>query len=94
MDMETVKIFFDVETPQEEAYKIIADFDPKAEIHNFYSKLAIGANLKTFAVVTMSLEKSRSMQSRFKVEELQDMYYRPSNAPECEGCGCGNGGCP
>ena len=45
-------------------------------------------------IVSMSEEKSRSMQSRFKVEELQDMYYRPSNAEECSGCGCGAGGCP
>jgi len=71
IEMGTYKVYFDVETTEEEAREIIAQHDPTSEVHNFYSKREIGCNTVTFAVITSSLEKMRVIEQDGIVTKIE-----------------------
>lgn len=90
IEMNTYKVFFeDIETSENAAKELILRHDPSAEIHNFYSKREVGCNILTFAVITSSLEKMRTIEQDGTVKRIEII----SSARHAKNEDCGSGSC-
>ena len=87
MDLQECKVFFDVNTTKQEAQEIISKYCSSI-IDTFQEKREIGANVVTFAVVTIPVKASAKMVEVKSIKRVDVITaFRSVRSTGCDGGG-------